>query len=978
MLLTEQFEMSNDRSLPSGTVTFLFTDIEGSTELFQQHPDAMKDALARHHAILQNAIESHAGYVFQIIGDAFAAAFHAAPDALAAALAAQRALRDEPWSETGPIRVRMGLHTGIAQVHMEDVKAGQYSGYLTLTRTQRVMSAGHGGQMLLSNATAELARGQLPEGVTLRDLGEHRLKGLGNPEHLFQLVVPDLPHHFPLLKTLDARPNNLPAQLTSFIGREREIAEVKRRLSVSRLVTLAGPGGAGKTRLSLQVAADLADDFTDGVWFVQLERVTDRNLVPQTVAAVLGLREEADRPLMKTLTDFLHAKTVLLILDNSEHLIEACAQLATSLLQACPNLRILASSREVLGIPGEDTFHVPSLGVPDPNHLPALDVLAQVEAVRLFTDRATAAQPKFALTTQNAAAVAQICKRLDGIPLAIELAAARVKVLSVEQITARLDDRFRLLTGGSRTALPRQQTLRAMIDWSYSLLLEAERTAFWRLAAFSGGWTLEAAEAVCAGGEIDSFEVLDLLTRLVDKSLVIAEEHGGEVRYRCLETIREYALEKLRESGEEATLRSKHFDYFVQLAETAEPQLTGAAQSEWLDRLEAEHDNLRAALQWSAETQSSSAVRLAGALGRFWDVHAYFTEGRLWLETALSKGTEASPAWRAQSLRWAGFLAARQGDYEHANELLNESLELGRSIDDKRGIATSLNHLGYTAFSQGAFDRAKDILQESLSLSRNLKDDASIATALNHLGSVAWLQGDGAAARQRFEESLAIRRKIGDKVGIGKSLYSLGAVAESQGDYAAARRFLEESLTITREIGDKKLTAYTLAGLGDVASAQGDYEAAHHFHEEGLAASRELADKIGIAYALEGLGNDACLQADYPAARRFFKESLSIRRDMQDKEGIVACLEGLARVAAGQGQSRDALRLFAAVEMQRKEIGVALMAAEQADFDRLVADARAQLDAAAFQAAWNEGRALPIEGAIKYALDQRAAQDAVY
>jgi predicted ATPase/class 3 adenylate cyclase len=961
----------NGQSLPTGTVTFLFTDIEGSTRLWQQHPAAMPAALARHHAILHEAIAANQGYVFQIIGDAFSAAFHAASQAVAAAVAAQRALCNEAWGDT-PIKVRMGIHTGAAEAHVQEERAGGYSGYMTLSRTQRVMSAAHGGQALLTQATYELAHDRLPEYVTLRDMGERRLKDLIQPEHLYQLAAPDLPHDFPPLKTLDARANNLPAQLTSFIGREKELAEVKRLLTMVRLVTLAGTGGAGKTRLSLQVAADLIDDFDDGVWFVKLEELTDPGLVPQAVMSVLGLREETDRPLLTTLIDFLRAKRLLLILDNSEHLIEACAQLTASLLKACPQVRLLASSREVLGVPGETIFHVPSLGLPDPQRMPSLADLAQVEAIRLFIERATTAQSRFALTTSNAAAVAQICRRLDGIPLAIELAAARVKVLSVEQIAARLDDRFRLLTGGSRTALPRQQTLRALIDWSYGLLSDSERIVFWRLAAFVRGWTLEAAEAMCSGDVIEVYDVLDLLTRLVDKSLILKEEIGGEARYHRLETIREYALEKLRESGEEPAIRSKHFDFFVILAEEAEPHLTGARQGEWLDRLETEHDNLRAALQWSLTTQPASALQLAGALGRFWDVRAYFTEGRSWLDQALAKSVDASPIVRARGLRWAGLLAARQGDHAHAQKLIGESVEVSRAYGDQRGLVTALNYMGYTAFSQGEFDRAKEALQESAALSRSLNDEASLAVALLHSGSVAWLQGDVSTARQRFEESLAIRRALGDTLGIGKALYSLGGVAESQGDYADARRYLEESLAITRQIGDKKLLAYTLAGLGEVASAQGDLEAAHRYHTEGLAVARELSDKVGIAYALEGLGGDAYAQADYAVARGCFEDSLNIRREIGDKDGILTCLENLARVTTAQGHTLEAIRLFAAVTAVRTRIGATMMAGDQAEFDRAVASARAQISEAAFDAAWNAGQVMTLDDAIRYAVSQPA------
>jgi predicted ATPase/class 3 adenylate cyclase len=532
-------------ALPSGMVTFLFTDIEGSTPLWEHEPEQMRLALARHHAILHTVIAAHAGQAYKTIGDAFQAAFVFPMQAVAAALAAQRALAAQDWETSQPLRVRIGVHVGPAAAAGND-----YTTTHTLNRVARIMSFGHGGQILLSVEVADLVRRDLPTDVTLRDMGKQRMKGLTHLEHLFQVVAPDLPATFPPLMTLDTFRTNLPAQLTSFVGREQAITDVTQLLTTSRLVTLTGPGGTGKTRLALQVAAGVLEAYSDGVWLIELAPLSDAALVPQAVATALGLREDASRPILATLTDFLSARNLLLIIDNCEHVVEACAQLAGALLRGCPNVHILASSRETLGIAGEAPFRVPSLATPDPRRLPPIEMLTQYEAVRLFVERAAAVLPGFRLTHDNASAIAQVCSRLDGIPLALELAAARVTVLRVEQIAARLDDRFRLLTGGSRTAVPRQQTLRALIDWSYDLLAEAERVMLQRSSVFVGGWTLEAAEAVCAGDGLDHDEVLDVLAQLVNKSLVVADrEQGQETRYRLLETIRQYALERLVESG---------------------------------------------------------------------------------------------------------------------------------------------------------------------------------------------------------------------------------------------------------------------------------------------------------------------------------------------------------------------------------------------------------------------------------------------
>jgi predicted ATPase/class 3 adenylate cyclase len=640
--------------LPSGTVTFLFTDIEGSTKIAQAHRSLWDALQARHHAILQGAMTEHGGHVFQIVGDAFCVAFNTAAEALEAAIAAQRALQSEPWGES-PIKVRMGIHTGTAQAGGVEDKSGGYRGYSALARTQRVMSTGYGGQVLLSNTTADLLLGELPADVTLRDMKEHRLKGLVNPEHLWQLMAPDLERDFPALQTLDNIPNNLPLQLTGFIGREKEITEIQGLITTHRLVTLTGSGGVGKTRHALQVGAELLDAFPDGVWLVDLAPVTNPELVRHAMATALRIHAPAARPLGSVLQDYLETKRLLLVLDNCEHLLGACAELADALLHSCPLVKILASSREPLAMAGEITFRVGSLALPDPGRLPALEALTQYDSVRLFIERAVAARPEFTISNENAPAVAQVCARLDGIPLAIELAAARVKGLSVEQIAQRLDERFKLLTGGDRTALPRHQTLRAMIEWSYDLLTGTERVVFRRLAVFHGDWTLEAAEALCGEGPGDAAaaavaerpvgagEVMDILLRLVDRSLVQAEERGAQARYRLLETIGELAREKLAQSGEETGARARHLDFFLRFAEESAPKLLEAQPLVWLNKLGAEYENLRAALAWA---NASPGVQEPARLAR---ANEHLADVRL----RLGIGTQALPLYQQALELWA-------------------------------------------------------------------------------------------------------------------------------------------------------------------------------------------------------------------------------------------------------------------------------------------------------------------------------------
>ena len=559
--------------LANDTVTFLFTDIEGSTRLWEETPDRMRPALARHDAVSRTAVESHRGVVVKMTGDGMHAAFDDALNALAAAVDLQQALADPAATNGIPLRVRCGLHAGIVE-HRDNDFFGP-----PLNRAARIMNAAHGGQVLLSQAVVDGVQEILPAMVSLRDLGRVRLKDLSTPEHVYQVVHPDLRQEFPALRSLEATPNNLMQQATRFIGREKELDELKRMVARTRLLTLTGSGGCGKTRLSLQVAADSLERFPDGAWLVELAPLADPGLVPQAVATVLGLKEEPGKPIEQTLAHYLKDKRLLLLLDNCEHLLDGCARLVDTLVRQCPTLTILASSREALGIAGEQTYRVPSLSLPDPKQLHTLASVAPFEAVQLFIDRALLARADFEFTSQSASTLASICYRLDGIPLAIELAAARLRSLSLEEINRKLDQRFRLLTGGSRTALPRQQTLRALIDWSYDLLNQSEQTLFCRLAVFAGGWMLEAVQQVCSDESADEWDAVDLLTSLIEKSLVTAEDCNGATRYRLLETVRQYARDRLLESGEGERWRDRHLACFLAMAEEAAPKLQGGRSS---------------------------------------------------------------------------------------------------------------------------------------------------------------------------------------------------------------------------------------------------------------------------------------------------------------------------------------------------------------------------------------------------------------
>jgi non-specific serine/threonine protein kinase len=703
--------------------------------------------------------------------------------------------------------------------------------------------------------------------------------------------------------------HNLPAQLTSFVGREHALGQVRwllaERPDRQRLVTLTGAGGCGKTRLALEVAGGLLDHYAQDVWLVELAPLADPTIVPLAIATALGLREEAGQPLSETLTTALRTRRLLLVLDNCEHLIEACAHLAATLLRACPELQILATSREPLGLAGETVWRVPSLLAPEPERLPPLEALTQYEAVRLFIDRAQAVQPRFALTERNAPAVAQVCRRLDGIPLAIELAAALVRGLPVAQIAQRLDQRFGLLAGHNWAALPRQQTLRATVDWSYQLLSAHEQTLFNRLAIFAGGFTFEAVEAVCAGGPILTGDVPGLLVRLVDTSLVVGQDGGGEIeRYRLLETLRQYGRERLEAAGDEAWARDRHLTYFLALAVQAEPALTGSAQGPWLTCLEAEHDNLRAALQWARATEAMErGLRLAGALWRFWLIRGHLTEGREWLEDLLSrlKGNEAPPVL-AQALSGASGLAIRQGDYAQAALLAERSLALFRELEDTAGVADALNQLGQVATDQGDHRRATALHEQSLALRRRLGDTRSIAVSLLNLGDLATAGGDFARAAVLLDESLALCRQAGAQENLGVVLLNLGDLALAQHQYEDAGKRYQQALEKFQQLEHRWGAATALFDLGEALRHQGQYARAADLYQESLDLARAIGDRGCIGWSLAGLSAAVHALGDGERALALAEESLSLFRSLSNPKGVARALGALANAAGAQGR----------------------------------------------------------------------------
>ena len=915
------------------TLTFLFTDIEGSTAMLQRLGGSYAEVLAGHHEIIRSGLAAHHGREVDTQGDAFFAVFAAPSAGVAAAVEKQRALSAHRWPADYPVRVRMGIHSGEAA----RTPVGLVG--LEVHRAARIAAVAHGGQIVLSAAAAALVSDSLPAGASLRDLGLHRLKDLGRPERIFQLDADGLPTAFPPLASLDNPKlrNNLPAQASSFIGRDAQLAEVRRLLERSRLVTLTGTGGAGKTRLGLQAAAGLADGSGDGVWFVDLAPLQDGDLVAVATASVLGVREDVGRPVTETLVEAVGDRSLLVLLDNCEHLIDACAKLADALLRGCPNIVLLATSREPLGIDGEHVYRVPSMVTPAEGD--GTDAIRSAEAVRLFTDRARQQGVRLAWDPQAAEVAGRICRRLDGIPLAIELAAARLRVMPVAELDARLDQRFSLLTGGSRAALPRQQTLLAMVDWSWELLTPAERHVLACLSVFAGGFDLAAAEAVIGGEIVSAGEVLGHLGALVDKSLVhydagvrddtgvrdddtgIAGGTGARpVRYRLLETVRQYSMQRLQghDGAAAGEVGAAHRDHYLALAQTAAPHLVARDQVEWLDRLDLELDNLRAAIAFSLrQADATVGIGLAASLRIFWKARGHASEGAEALRALLDlPGAQGATVLRGTAMASAAYLLEQTGGYAAAAEYCDEVLAIARPAGDDRLAADAAAIRAFVLVRRGQQAAALPLIARTLGQARLLGDPHLTARLLSARSYAVDLEGDHEAAAADAAESLQLFRRAGDRREVGTMLGNLGYAEMSLGDLQRARGHLRESLDI----------------------------------------ARELDDSYGVVYVTFNLGLAEYLNDSAGAAAALFAESFDLARSLQMHAGMAYALMGLAMAGSGDDPVRSA-RLHGAADGALAALGETLESLEarlrDADRERL----RAAMGDAAFDAEYAAGRA---------------------
>jgi predicted ATPase/class 3 adenylate cyclase/DNA-binding CsgD family transcriptional regulator len=1006
--------------LPTGTVTLLLADVEGSTRLWETQAAVMTAAIVRFNQVVCDVVAAHDGVrpVEQGEGDSFVAAFGRASDALAAAVELQRA-------PLAPIRLRIGVHTGEVQLRDE----GNYAGP-TINRTARLRDLGHGGQTLLSGATEPLVVDRLPEGAWLTDLGTHPLRDLPRPERVVQLCHPDLVNEFPPLRVSKALVSQrLPAQLTSFVGRDAEVARLRDMLAQNRMVTLTGAGGVGKTRLAIQVASQTAGEFGDGVWYVDLAPITDPELVPVTVARALGLPDQPGRSTMDSLLRFVRERQMLVVLDNCEHLLDASAELVLAFLGAAPQLTLLATSREAIGVAGEVGWRVPSLTLDD-------------EALELFIDRARHARPDFTLTDDNAAVVGEICVRLDGVPLAIELAAARVRALSPAEILDSLHDRFRLLTGGARTAVRRQQTLRASVDWSHALLTDPERVLLRRLAVFLGGFDLDAAQAVAGGGEVERYQVLDQLSLLVDKSLVVADDSGGRTRYRLLETVRQYALEKLGESGEADAVRSRHRDHYTSLAAVLDAPADRDYEQR-VDQAETEFDNLRAAFGWSRENfDVELALVLASSLQPLWQGRGRLREGLACFDAALAdldaQHAEVAAGVRARALADRAGLAIRMGAADSLDQA-QQALAIAREVNDPALLARALTACGSIAAFVTRFELARAYFVEAIGLARALDDRWRLSQILAWQAMAASVAGDPIATRAAAEEGRDLAEAIGDRFDSRYCRWCLGVAQGYQGDLAGAAAQFGELVAEAQAAHDGILEAASLAYLGAVLASQGDPGAARAAAEAAIEAAAELGGLyagtgyVALAIAALAAGDVATLRdateagphlsalpqtaamqrafsaeaallgGDLVAARRGADEavmtstgfylSLALltrtrvaitqgepEQGERDAHDALACtaeveayllipdnLECLGTLAGDAGSHREAARLFGAAHGIRQRRGAVRFKVWDAGCEASAAAVRDALGEQDFDAAWAEGAALSTEEAIAYA-----------
>jgi predicted ATPase/class 3 adenylate cyclase len=912
-------------------LTFLFTDLENSTPLWEQFPAEMRLASAKHDEIMRKAIEAHQGRVVKTTGDGFHAVFESPSDAVTAALVCQQAIIAETWSEDiGTLKVRMGLHTGESQE-----REGDYYGP-AVNRAARVMGIGHGGQILISEVSAMLARDSLPQDATMLDLGQYRLKGLTAPEQIYQLCHPALQLDFPALISLETYKHNLPVQLTSFIGREREMGQIKGLFAQTRLLTLLGPGGTGKTRLGLQTATDLIEHFPDGVWLIELAPLTDPDLIPDRVAATLNIQEQRGRPILETLTNYLRRKELLLLLDNVEHLVRESAELAEHLLMNCPSIKILVTGREALFIGGETTLQIPSLSIPRKESLTP-EMIADSEAVQLFLARAQAVLPDFVLTPDNALALAEVVRRLDGIPLALELAAARLRMMSVEQIAARLNDRFRLLTGGRRTALPRQQTLQALIDWSWNLLDEREKVLLRRLSVFSGGWTLKAAQAVTSDDQLDEFDILDLLDQLINKSLVNVEHLlKGEVRYAMLESIRQYARDRLFEAGEGETLRDHHAEYFTEFGEQMAETLEGPDMLDWLDPFLRDLDNAKTAREWAVESRLDLALRMAWGsmlIRRYW---FFNKDGNSWVKEVVKKA-RTQPALKTDStfecalagaVITLGAVTMGQGETAKAIPILEEGVMMAEDAGAIKHKVFGLNMLLICMLQLGEFKKVDEVAAEALALSRSYGLDFLRMMTLGSFTPVFAFRGNHQEALAYTKEAIELAKRFRNPWAEAMSLQLEGHAERGKQNWRAAQAAFSRAYTLFEAVRDTPFMYISLSEAGHMKRILGDYA----------------------------------------GAEEIYRKTILFFRDGVGKSAVIHQLESFGMVAAYQGQFERAAALLGAAQALRLSYQSVRLPPEQIEFDQALAKLAAVMGQAERDSAMAEGAKMTIDEAVELAL----------
>lgn len=919
--------------LPTGSITFLFTDIEGSTTRWEKHPASMQEAVARHDALLKTVMDQYQGVVFKTVGDAFYVAFSSAQNALAAAISAQQALCAEIWSaDIAPLRVRMALHTGEAEQRGND-----YFGQ-ALNRVARILSAGHGEQVLISRTTLGCVRDNLSPEMTFRDLGMHHLKDIQHPMQIFQVLHAHLRSDFPPLKTLNLHPTNIPAQLTPCVGRAEELAAISQLIMTPqiRLTTLLGPGGVGKTRLGLQVASDLAASFPDGLWFVELATIQGAEEVGPAILQAMGQHEAGQRPILEQLRARLDGQT-LLFLDSFEQVHQA-STLISNLLNTCPRLKILITSRLSLELRQEYTYHVPPLTLPDPRQPCHPQTLMNYGAIALFVQRAQAAKQTFHLTKANSPIVLAICTRLDGLPLAIELVAARTALLALPAILKRLDHQMQLFASGEKRQTPQKHTLHGIIKWSYNLLDTSEKALLNKLTLFKSGCTFEAIEAICTSLNEEDVDLLALLKSLTEKSLLRQlESESGEPRFRVMYIIREYAREQRHASIEWEELGQRHAEYYLTLAEQIAPTLTSLEQKSSLATLAEEHENMQAALAWYVEHgQIEMGLRLAEALGRFWWMHGHITEGRKWLDALLTaeQTPTASALLRTRALVMASRLASSQNEYELAAQRAEQAFTCSQRTQDQRSISLVHTVQAEVAFHRGAYEQATAFLEQSLTIQRSLGDKRGCASLLNNLGNVALQQ-------EKLDQ---------------------------------AAKLQEESLALFRQVGDSWAISTVLTSLGEIERRRGNHKQATILYEESLRLCRTLRDREGMATALVSLGDLARYQADYTQATSLYKKSLALFHELEDKVGLTVCLQGLAEVAYEEQELEQATRLFAQAEVTAYAIGTTVLHYENATHHATIDRLRATLTEGTFDGLWTASQALTLEQVAKEALEEGAIE----